>query len=157
MNRIDHGLNLDSKVFTALKSAFNETLRRTLMNMEKYHSTDASITIKIDIDLTESYTEDNSRPQYKAEREITIPTFSHKVTSAIPVKDEIKGKTGGIGFEMVYDRDTRDYYMISTKDANQISMFDEDNDTLPDEAAEAEATEADETAEDKQEDEDDGE
>ena len=137
MNRIDHGLTLDSKVFNALKTAFNETLRRTLMNMEKYGSTDATINLKLEIEIAESYVKDTSRPQYEAEREITVPTFNHKITSAIPVKDEIKGKTGGFGFELIYDRDTRDYYMISTKDANQTSLFDEDPDELPDELAEA--------------------
>lgn len=137
MNFYDHGLNIDSKVFTALKMAFNETLRKTLMNMEKYGSTDASITIKLDIDLAEAYVKDTTRPQYEAEREITTPTFNHTVKSAIPVKDEIKGKTGGYGFELVYDRDTKNYYMISTKDANQTSLFDEDQDELPDEPADA--------------------
>lgn len=164
MNRIDHGLTLDSKVFATMKTAFSETLRRTLMNMEKYGSTDATINLKLEIQIAESYVKDTTRPQYEAEREITVPTFNHKITSAIPVKDEIKGKTGGFGFELIYDRDTRDYYMISTKDANQTSLFDEDPDELPDELAEArrkkeadENEEADEGADEEQEDDDDGE
>ena len=137
MNRIDHGLNMDSKVFTALKESFNSQLRSTLMRMEKFAATEAKITITLDIDLVDSHVPDHSRPQYPAERDITIPTFQHKVTSSIPVKDEVKGKTGGTGYELIWDRDTKSYYMISTKEADQISMFDEDQDMLPDEQMES--------------------
>ncbi len=137
MNRIDNGLNLDSKVFSAMKESFNAMLKSTLMSMERYNSNEAKITITLGIDLVDSHVQDTSRPQYYAEREVTIPTFQHKVTSSISIKDEIKGKAGGIGYELVYDRDTRSYYMVSTKDANQTSMFDEDQANLPDELAEA--------------------
>ena len=150
MNRIDHGLNMDSRVFTALKESFNSQLRSTLMRMEKFAATEAKITITLDIDLADSHVPDHSRPQYAAERDVTIPTFQHKVTSSIPVKDEVKGKTGGVGFELIWDRDTRAYYMISTKEADQISLFDEDQATLPDEQAEAHA--ADEAEEDEEQD-----
>lgn len=136
MNRIDNGLNLDSKVFSSMKESFNTVLKSTIMSMEKFNSKQAKITVTLGIDLVDSHVQDTSRPQYYAERDIIIPTFQHKVTSSIPIKDEIKGKTGGIGYELVYDRDTRSYYMVSTKDANQVSMFDEDQD-LPDELAEA--------------------
>lgn len=140
MNRIDHGLNMDSKVFTALKESFNASLRSTLMRMEKFAATEAKITITLDIDLADSHVPDHSRPQYNAERDVVIPTFQHKVTSSIPVKDEIKGKTGGVGFELIWDRDTKSYYMISTKEVDQISLFDEDQATLPDEPAETQYT-----------------
>ena len=137
MNRIDHGLNIDSKVFSAMKEAFNATLKNTIMSMEKFNSKQAKITVTLGIDLADSHVQDTSRPQYYAERDVIIPTFQHKVTSSIPIKDEIKGKTGGVGYELIYDRDTRSYYMVSTKDANQTSMFDEDQADLPDELAEA--------------------
>lgn len=136
MNRIDNGLNIDSKVFSAMKEAFNATLKSTIMSMEKYKSNEAKITITLGIDLVDSHVRDTSRPQYYAEREVVIPTFQHKVTSAISIKDEIKGKTGGTGYELVYDRDTRSYYMVATKDVDQVSFFDEDQDRLPDEATE---------------------
>ena len=128
--------SLDSKVFSSMKESFNTVLKSTIMSMEKFNSKQAKITVTLGIDLVDSHVQDTSRPQYYAERDIIIPTFQHKVTSSIPIKDEIKGKTGGIGYELVYDRDTRSYYMVSTKDANQVSMFDEDQD-LPDELAEA--------------------
>ena len=164
MNRIDNGVNLDSKVFSSMKESFNTVLKSTIMSMEKFKSKQAKITVTLGIDLVDSHVQDTSRPQYYAERDVIIPTFQHKVTSSIPIKDEIKGKTGGIGYELVYDRDTRSYYMVSTKDANQISLFDEDPDELPDELAEArrkkeadENEEADEGADEEQEDDDDGE
>lgn len=137
MNRIDNGLNLNSKVFSSMKESFNTVLKSTIMSMEKFKSKQAKITVTLGIDLVDSHVQDTSRPQYYAERDVIIPTFQHKVTSSIPIKDEIKGKTGGIGYELVYDRDTRSYYMVSTKDANQTSLFDEDPDELPDELAEA--------------------
>lgn len=155
MNRIDNGLNIDSKVFSSMKESFNAMLKSTLMSMEKYKSNEAKITITLGIDLVDSHIQDTSRPQYYAEREVVIPTFQHKVTSAISIKDEIKGKTGGTGYELVYDRDTRSYYMIASKDYNQISLFDEDPDELPDELAEARRKKEDEDKE--QEDDDDGE
>lgn len=137
MNRIDNGLNIDSKVFSSMKESFNAMLKSTLMSMEKYKSNEAKITITLGIDLVDSHVQDTTRPQYYAERDVIIPTFQHKVTSAISIKDEIKGKTGGTGYELVYDRDTRSYYMIASKDYNQISMFDADQATLPEEQAEA--------------------
>lgn len=151
MNRIDHGLNMDSKVFTALKESFNASLRSTLMRMEKFAATEAKITITLDIDLADSHVPDHSRPQYNAERDVVIPTFQHKVTSSIPVKDEIKGKTGGVGYELIWDRDTKSYYMVATKEVDQISLFDEDQATLPDEPEDTQT--ADETAEEADEDE----
>lgn len=153
MNRIDHGLNMDSKVFTALKESFNASLRSTLMRMEKFAATEAKITITLDIDLADSHVPDHSRPQYNAERDVVIPTFQHKVTSSIPVKDEIKGKTGGVGYELIWDRDTKSYYMVATKEVDQISLFDEDQATLPDETAEAQTETAEEVCEEADEDE----
>lgn len=158
MNRIDHGLNIDSKVFGSMKESFNAVLKGTLMRMEKFNANEAKITITLEIDLADSQVQDTTRPQYYAERDIIVPTFQHKVTSSIPVKDEIKGKTGGTGYELIWDRDTKSYYMISTKEMNQTSLFDDDQAQLPDELAETrrakEAAEAGDETTDEEGDED---
>lgn len=63
------------------------------MTMQKKDSASAAMTIKIDISLV---------PMSHGDRSITVPTFTHKVTSAIQMKEERSGKFGG-RHEIYYD------------------------------------------------------
>ena len=118
-------LNLDSDAFNAFKSDFNMILRNTLLTMQQKDVEDASITVKFDISLLKQANPNVDSPDSIGERDITSPTFKHKVAASMKIKAEKGGYVGGSDYELVWDKDKRDYVMKPIKD-NQTSIFDDD-------------------------------
>lgn len=118
-------LNLDSDAFNAFKSDFNMILRNTLLTMQQKDVEDASITVKFDISLLKQANPNVDSPDSIGERDITSPTFKHKVAASMKIKAEKGGYVGGSDYELVWDKDKRDYVMKLIKD-NQTSIFDDD-------------------------------
>lgn len=118
-------LNLDSDAFNAFKSDFNMILRNTIATMQQKGVEDASITVKFDILLLQQANPNVDAPDSIGERDITSPTFKHKVTASMKIKSEKGGYVGGPDYELVWDKDKRDYVIKPIKD-NQTSIFDDD-------------------------------
>lgn len=94
-------ISIDSLAFSRLRDNFNDVMRDTLLTMQNKESTSASLTVKIDISLT---------PQAAGERTMIVPIFTHKVTSAIQMKEERSGKFGG-RHELYYDELYKNFAM----------------------------------------------
>lgn len=118
-------LTLDSEAFNALKSDFNQMLRKTLTTMlqKEGEVADVKITLKITLVKMDTPEGDEGEPG----RELIIPKFEHKITAQMAYKDEKSGSVGGIDYELVFDKDKGEYIMRKIKGA-QRSLFDQDDD-----------------------------
>lgn len=130
-------LNLESEAFNAFKSDFNMILRNTLSTMQQKEVEDASISVKFDVSLIQQANPNLDAPDSHGERDITSPTFKHKITANMKIKSEKGGYVGGPDYELVWDKDAKDYVMKSIKDT-QTSIFDDDYGYEPEEPEEEE-------------------
>ena len=103
-------LNLEGDAFGALRGDFNRILKTTLNNMEQKESETAEITVKLKINLREEQTPDLDISSHSAMRDISVPSFTHKVSSVMQIKDEASGFLRG-EYELVWDRELGDYVM----------------------------------------------
>lgn len=117
-------LNLESDAFGALKTDFDQLLRRILAKMEKHESEEAEMTIKLNISLRKEQIDDFSGTYAGAQRDIVVPAFKHKITTMMKLKDEKSGYLGG-DYELVWDADTADY-IIRPIGSNQVSYYDDE-------------------------------
>lgn len=117
-------LNLESDAFNALKTDFNQILRRTLAGMEQKEAEDATITLKLGIALTRDMVPDPTIVAYEAQREIVRPAFTHKISSVMQYKDEKSGILSG-NYELVWDKELCDYVMREITNG-QTSLFDKE-------------------------------
>ena len=79
-------LNFESDTFSDMKRDMNFVLQRLLGNMQEKGATEGSMTLKVDISLTNEYIP-NYDPEVEGEsRKISKPKFKHKVTSAVRLR-----------------------------------------------------------------------
>lgn len=130
---------LESDILYDPRTNFNEVLQRLLKNMLDSSSTEGSITLKIDISMQDAYIP-NYDPDIPGEtRKIWKPSFKHKVSSAITVKDELSGKKNP-EMELIWDEDRHMYVLANIANTDQRSIFDKDapwnqNDGMPEQQA----------------------
>ena len=117
-------LTLESDTLNAFKSDFNQMLRRLLFMMEQQEAEEGTLTAKMTVTLDQDQTRDYQANGYDGKRDITKPTFKHKVGIALQFKDEKSGSLGG-NYEMVWDKDLNAYVMVEI-DNGQTSIFDEE-------------------------------
>ena len=118
-------LYLEDETFDDARSDFNVVLQRLFKNMLEAGSDEGSITLKLDVTL-KSETITNTDPDIEGEtREIHLPSFSHKVTSTVQVKDEMKGSKNP-NMELVWDPETKTYKLQYVANTEQKTIFDKD-------------------------------
>lgn len=118
-------LNFESDTFSGMKRDMNFVLQRLLGNMQEKGATEGSMTLKVDISLTNEYIP-NYDPEVEGEsRKISKPKFKHKVTSAVQIKDE---KSGNLDTEMelTFDEESGEYVMQPVANTEQRTIFDKD-------------------------------
>lgn len=96
-------LTLSDDTFNALKVDFDKVLSRTLANMQEKGSEAAELKISLKIALSSAEESDIRIDDFDGTREVVIPRFDHKITSAIQIKDEASGTLGG-NYELVFDK-----------------------------------------------------
>lgn len=118
-------LYLEDETFDDARSDFNVVLQRLFKNMLEAGSDEGSITLKLDVTL-KSEIITNTDPDIEGEtREIHLPSFSHKVTSTVQVKDEMKGSKNP-NMELVWDPETKTYKLQYVANTEQKTIFDKD-------------------------------
>lgn len=117
-------LTLDSNAFAKMKEDFNNVLKKTLGNMRIKESNDATLTLKLNISLTETEAPDFDSANVNAMRKIHKPRFDHKISSVMQIKNEESGSLKG-EYELVWDEDLEDWIMKPI-DNGQRSLFDDD-------------------------------
>ena len=118
-------LNFESDTFSDMKRDMNFVLQRLLGNMQEKGATEGSMTLKVDISLTNEYIPNYDLEVEGESRKISKPKFKHKVTSAVQIKDE---KSGNLDTEMelTFDEESGEYVMQPVANTEQRTIFDKD-------------------------------
>lgn len=127
MKNTKQGVNalvLEGDAFNALKSDFNMVLRKTLANMQHKGADTAELKVSLKISLTQENALDQGADD---DREVSVPKFDHKVSSVMQLKAEKSGSLGGVGWELMWDKELGQYVLVKIKDA-QRSLFDDEED-----------------------------
>lgn len=95
-------LSLESDCFIELRQEFDAMLQKTLASMIRRDSDDATLTLKLHLRL--DHTSDS------LQRAVIRPDISHKITSAIMVKDDLNGRVNG-DYELLYDAAAERYLL----------------------------------------------
>lgn len=118
-------LVLEDSTFEEARQNFNRVLQRLFKNMNDHGSTEGAITLKIDVTMIEEFIP-NYDPQIEGEsRRILKPSFKHKVSSTITVKDELTGSKNP-EMELVYDEERGIYVLAYVSNTEQRTIFDKD-------------------------------
>ncbi len=118
-------LTLEDETFEEPRQNFNRVLQRLFKSMIESGSTEGSITMKMDVTLEQEYIP-NYDPNVEGEsRKISKPSFKHKVSSTVTVKDEMSGNKDP-QMELVWDEDKQMYILAYISNTDQRSIFDAD-------------------------------
>jgi len=126
----DMPLTMESDVFASFKEHFDDMLARTVGNMQMKGAEEATITVKFGISLAKEQTRDYRANGHDLMRDVIRPTIKHDITSVMQVKDKSSGKFAG-NYELVWDKE-EGRYIARKVDDGQISVFDDDIETVDD-------------------------
>ncbi len=121
-------MSLNGDTFNALKTDFDQMLRKLLSGMEKFECEEATLNIKVGVKLEKDQARDFEVHEYEAMRDIVKPTFKHEISSAMQVKDKKTGILSG-NYELVWDRESGRYVMRNIDDG-QMTLFDTEGDNV---------------------------
>lgn len=121
-------MSLNGDTFNALKTDFDQMLRKLLSGMEKFECEEATLNIKVGVKLEKDQARDFEVHEYEAMRDIVKPTFKHEISSAMQVKDKKTGSLSG-NYELVWDRESGRYVMRNIDDG-QMTLFDTEGDNV---------------------------
>ena len=107
-------VSMESNTFRQLKHDMTLAMNKLLKNMEHCNSEKASLSVKITI-CTEN--------KDLGDGEVVVPTFVHKIGSAVQLKDERVGELNG---EYALEKDGKDRYCLRVF-SEQLEMFDDDD------------------------------
>ena len=108
-------LSIESDCFAQMRQKFDEMLQRTLASMIRRESDEAALTLKLHLRL--DHTSD------ELQRAVIRPDITHKITSAITVKDDLSGKVPG-DYELMYDAGSERYLLRELPpDGGQMPLF----------------------------------
>lgn len=119
-------LSLNGDTFNALKSDYDQMLRKMISKMQYTDAEDGVLTVKVDVHLEKDQIRDLAADQSGSLLDVVKPTFKHCIKSVIQAKDQKSGSLGGKEY-LVWDEELGDY-VLRTPDNGQASMFDENGD-----------------------------
>ncbi len=116
-------LTMEGEPFDDLRRNFNIILQRLIKNMSDTESDEAKISITVDVKLDTDFIPEYKDGKQNGGRDIKKPTFKHKVTSAISVKDEESG-VRNTEMELVWDEEQKMYVLKPVLGGEQMTMSD---------------------------------
>lgn len=119
-------VSIYSEAFHKLREDFDKMMISTLARMQEKGSKDATITLKIDIGLEKTFAPVSGTTQM---RDVYLPTFEHKITSAMQIKQEVKGRYDE-ECELVWNPASNSYLLVPI---GQLMLSDEIERTEEDE------------------------
>lgn len=126
MEGFEQNLHIADSAFEGMRHDADRVLQKLLKNMVEKESLEGSITIKIDVSLTQEFIQ-NTDPNIEGEtRKVLSPAFTHKVGSMMQIKDEAKGGINYEGMEMVWDEELKEFVVKPIANTTQRSIFDAD-------------------------------
>lgn len=114
-------MRIESDVFATARENFDLLMQRLFKSMEKNNSDEGSITLKVDLQMSQDWVPDGKGGSI----EINKPVIKHKVSIAVPVKDSMDGKKDA-GMNLVWDEDLKRYVLKYINEGGQQSLFDPD-------------------------------
>lgn len=109
-------LEIESDVFLGLRCDTNNMLKNLIGRMVEKNTLTGSITVKVNIALEPQVSDYGKR--------ILVPTFNHKVTSSMQIKDELKGAAFTENMQIVLDEETGNYVLKYGNMEEQSTIFD---------------------------------
>ena len=97
-------LNLESDTFKAMKADFDELLQQLLEKLFAGRIADGSISMKLSVSLTETYSETMGK-------DIAVPLFKHKTTANYTEKLENAGAVSLPNTYLEYDEDFGEFVL----------------------------------------------
>lgn len=126
MEGFEQNLHIADSAFEGMRHDTDRVLQKLLKNMVEKESLEGSVTIKIDVSLTQEFIQ-NTDPDIEGEtRKVLSPAFTHKVGSMMQIKDEAKGGINYEGMEMVWDDELKEYVVKPIANTTQRTIFDAD-------------------------------
>ncbi len=119
------GLYLEDETFDDVRSSFNTVLQKLFKSMFEANSDEGSITLKVDVYIRNETIQNNDPDIIGETRDIRIPSFDHKATSTVSIKDEMKGSKNP-NMELVWDEETKMYKLQYVANTEQKTIFDKD-------------------------------
>ena len=130
-NAENYTLSLAGDTFNALKTDFDMLLAKTLHNMTDKDGDAAEIKVTLKIEFRKQREPiENSDGVITGWKETIMPTFTHKVTSVLQIKDQLEGLLGG-KYELVWDAGLQEY-VLREVDGNKGTLFDTAYEVVPD-------------------------
>ncbi len=116
-------LTMEGEPFDDLRRNFNIILQRLIKNMNDTESDEAKISIAVEVKLDTEFIPEYKEGKQNGGRDIKKPTFKHKVTSAISVKDEESG-VRNTEMEIIWDEEQKMYVLKPVLGGEQMTMND---------------------------------
>lgn len=116
-------LTMAGEVFDDLRRSFDIVMQRLMKRMSETESDEAKITINLDVKLGTDFVPEFKDGKQNGGRDIKKPTFEHKISSSITVKDEMKGAKA-TEMELVWDEESKTYVLTPIIGGEQMNFAD---------------------------------
>ena len=110
-------ITMESDALSIMKRDFDLLMTNAITAMQAWRSQESVINLKLTIKLNKVMSDDGAGGL----REMTVPTFEHKVSAVIQARSELKGGTHE-DYELVWDAKAMCYGMVEMR-SNQTSLF----------------------------------
>ena len=116
-------LTMSGEVFEDVRRSFDIVMQKLMKRMSDTDSDEAKITISIDVKLGTDFVPEYKDGKQHGGRDIKKPTFEHKISSTITVKDEMKGAKA-TEMELVWDEESKTYVLTPIMGGEQMNFAD---------------------------------
>ena len=116
-------LTIEGEPFDELRKNFDIIIQRLIKNMSDTNSDEAKISITVDVNLNTEFIPEFKDGKRSGGRDIKKPTFKHKVSSSISVKDE-ESFVRNTEMELVWDEEQDMYVLKPILGREQMSIDD---------------------------------
>lgn len=106
--------SIESPYFSQLRADLDAMLQKVVTQLLSKDSDEASVTLKLSIGL--AHTSD------ALERAVILPIVEHKISTAITVKDEVKGRSHG-DCELIFDAAAKRYLLRGLPHDEQLTLI----------------------------------
>lgn len=119
-------LTLDNEVFSPFVESFNKSLTLLIDKMRGMGIDEGEITAKMAVEFGKTTVPDPCALDLNRQREATVPTIKHKVSTVLKITNETKGMIPA-EYELVCEADTGNLRLRKITDG-QTSLFDDAGD-----------------------------
>lgn len=110
----EQAFSIESPYFAQLRADLDAMLQKVVAQLLSKDSDEASVTLKLAIGL--AHTSD------VLERAVILPVVEHKISTAITVKDEVKGRSNG-DCELIFDAAAERYLLRGLPHDEQLTLI----------------------------------